>query len=729
MLRKFILVLVGVVLFSSLAEAQLNYTVRNEFREPHPTNAANGGLRTNGGVLLINGVQQPSGFSSASSAPLTFSPVEQDFQATSKVYRRIYNPLEDKDGGFRQGTQVLTLNPTYTTLSSSGNLNLTIKYRNRYKVNTTAQTEFDGNIANVGNESQIPQYESGTVFAPTSFTASNGRLHYFINYADGSPNQSRTVTPVDDQNELAAYKAHRYSNLSTATASSGSQKRLAFDASLNRSVMVYESQGKIYLITRSGNGAWSGERLIGEGRNPAVDAKNGYLSIVYVRVLPEGFFPQRIVALRTYEWSPSTSRYEIFGNENEYVTFESTYGFDALINENTQPSIVLGFQNTLADLLIFFDGSAFNGFQYQSGIFYARAGVLLGGGYILQGARAIPSTLVNDASRSLVRYPSAALLPSGNAAIVWQLGTFPYGDGIRYAETNAFNIFSEMTLPIVQPTVNYQFPTIAVSMSGEKHIAWQAHNHHLNLSVILYERLTAANGTTPLTQLQLGYSNHAKPSINWANNSTTILAESGSTAFAISKPDGQGFSAFSSFAGRAPNIVVSGSKRYCYTTGSGSPYQIQFGEISTGGGQSPPAERGVGGSSGTISPIATTLGGSPVTPVAPSFQLAERMTARLATASENAPAFLELTLADVALNGNSRTGLTFHHLGASLLEDGATLAPTSLFQTLKSRSFTIADSLTQISAVVKVHSERLYDLTQNRPVQLAVELFNAQTNQ
>jgi hypothetical protein len=165
------------------------------------------------------------------------------------------------------------------------------------------------------------------------------------------------------------------------------------------------------MITRSGNGAWSGEQFIGEGRNPAVDAKNGYLSIVYVRVLPEGFLPQRVGFLKTYQWSSSTSRYETFGDENGYwIRFESN---DALINADTQPSVVLGFQNTVADLLIVFDGSAFNGGQYQSGVFYARAGVLFGGAYFLQSARVIPSTLVNDASRSLVRYPSAALLPSG----------------------------------------------------------------------------------------------------------------------------------------------------------------------------------------------------------------------------------------------------------------------------------------------------------------------------
>jgi len=729
MLRNLILTIIGIMLFSSLAEAQLNYTVRNEFREPHPTNAPNGGLRTNGGILLVNGVQQPSGFSSSTSQPVTFTSVEQDFQATNKTYRRIFNPILNRDGGWvdNDNNTVVSLQPSYGVFFTSGNLNLTIKYRNRYKVNTTAQTEFDGIIANVGNETQIPQYESEMLFAPTSFTSSSGRLYYFMNFADGSPNQSRMVTPVDDQNETAIYKAHRHSNLSTATASSGSQKRLAFDASLNRSVMVYESQGKIYMITRSGNGAWSGEQFIGEGRNPAVDAKNGYLSIVYVRVLPEGFLPQRVGFLKTYQWSSSTSRYETFGDENGYwIRFESN---DALINADTQPSVVLGFQNTVADLLIVFDGSAFNGGQYQSGVFYARSGVLFGGAYFLQSARVIPSTLVNDASRSLVRYPSAALLPSGRAAIVWQ--SYPLGTGnppIRYAETDAFNVFNEMSLPIDQTyqTVNYQFPTIAVSANGEKHIAWQALNHHFNLSVILYERLTASNGTTPLTQLQLGYSNHYKPSINWASSSTTILAESGTTSFAISKPDGQGFGSFTTFVGRAPNIVASGSKRYCYTTGAGVPYHIQFGEINTSGGGSAQERTLSGGNSGTISPIAMTLGGSP-TPTAPSFQLAERVTARLS--SEQASAFLELTLADVALNGRSRTGLTFHHLGASLLEDSATLTPQNIFKKLKSRAFVVADSITQISAVVKVRSDALYGLTSNANPQLAVELFNAETHQ
>jgi len=112
-----------------------------------------------------------------------------------------------------------------------------------------------------------------------------------------------------------------------------------------------------------------------------------------------------------------------------------------------------------------------------------------------------------------------------------------------------------------------------------------------------------------------------------------------------------------------------------------------------------------------------TLGGSP-TPTAPSFQLAERVTARLS--SEQASAFLELTLADVALNGRSRTGLTFHHLGASLLEDSATLTPQNIFKKLKSRAFVVADSITQISAVVKVRSDALYGLTSNANPQLAV---------
>ncbi len=203
MLRNLILTIIGAMLFSSLAEAQLNYTVRNEFREPDPTNAASGGLRTNGGVLLINGNQQPSGFSSATFQPVTFSSVEQDFQATTKVYRRIFNPRSDRDGGWLDvdANQKVSYEPTYGVFFTGGNLSLTIKYRNRYKVNTAAQTEFDGVIANVGNETQIPQYESGTLFAPTSFTSSNGRLHYFMRYPDGSTNQSRSVAPVDDQNE------------------------------------------------------------------------------------------------------------------------------------------------------------------------------------------------------------------------------------------------------------------------------------------------------------------------------------------------------------------------------------------------------------------------------------------------------------------------------------------------------------------------------------------------
>jgi hypothetical protein len=88
---------------------------------------------------------------------------------------------------------------------------------------------------------------------------------------------------------------------------------------------------------------------------------------------------------------------------------------------------------------------------------------------------------------------------------------------------------------------------------------------------------------------------------------------------------------------------------------------------------------------------------------------------------------LALTLADVGLNGSSRTGLTYHDLGANLLPDTLALSASNVFSLLKSRQFTLADTVNQMTATVKVHSKALYDLTQNNPVQLSVELFNVAT--
>jgi hypothetical protein len=109
------------------------------------------------------------------------------------------------------------------------------------------------------------------------------------------------------------------------------------------------------------------------------------------------------------------------------------------------------------------------------------------------------------------------------------------------------------------------------------------------------------------------------------------------------------------------------------------------------------------------------------------FITLERTTGVLSNQTETAS--LALTLADVGLNGNSRTGLTYHDLGANLLPDTLALSPSNVFSLLKSRKFSRADTINQVSATVKVHSKSLYDLTQNNPVQLAVELFNAETNQ
>ncbi len=598
-----------------------------------------------------------------------------------------------------------------------------------------AFAEFQGATSSALPLANPTAFDMGTA-EPTPQTALtiSGQPYNFMSWGkndlptDFSPQVNAQFVPIRSRDLHFFFKRQNRSSNTDATGGGG-QRRMAVDESSGRIFRVYQSEiydgsATVPIIVAhasTNNGAtWEREQLIGFGTNPALDVKNGWVVISYLETT------SGVTKVRTKFGVGSSNPSGIF------INWQPSSAVTSEVVADTKPSVkIRGFlpvpeglpeqeieMNHIAvpEVIIAFDKK--NGNNSQLTI--ARGGRFQ--------SYFFTETVLHNSGGTVLTNPAIEALPNNNIAVVWQLGSFPVGgDGVRYAEFNGSTFTPNFALPIVHPTVNYQFPTIAVSASGEKHIAWQAHNHHLNLSVILYERLTATNATTPLTQLQLGYSNHAKPSINWANNSATILAESGSTSFAISKPDGQGFTAFSTFSGRAPSIVASGSKRYCYTTGSAVPYQIQFGEISTGGEQSPPTERSVGGSSGTISPIATTLGGSPASSVAPSFQLAERVTARLATQDESG--FLELTLADVGLNGNSRAGLTFHPLGALLLEDASLLAPTSIFQTLKSRSFAIADSLTQISAVVNVRSANLRGLLGNATPQLAVELFNAQTNQ
>jgi hypothetical protein len=555
------------------------------------------------------------------------------------------------------------------------------------------------------------QNQSFTYNTPLTQTI-NGRLYNFVSYTDGV-GQGRFVSPSYNLPTRydALYKAPLMSNLSNATQGGNARSYVTSQSgSVRRELQVYESDGRVYLLYSSNGGStWQVERYVGEGKKPSIAIKDNAVVVTYV-------------AFENDSYKIKVKFYKLENNQLIGIT-NSSVNNHSLPNakESTHPSVQIITTNALTDVIefcVFYDGYLYD----QHGVYVGVASRTVNSITFSWASQSVPLST----GSAFYRNPSTAILPNGNIAVVWQSGNFPYGDGIRYAEFNGSTFTTNFALPIVHPTVNYQFPTIAVSASGEKHIAWQALNHHVGLSVILYERLTASNGTTPLTQLQLGYSNHYKPSINWASSSTTILAESGTTSFAISKPDGQGFGSFTTFVGRVPNIVASGSKRYCYTTGAGVPYHIQFGEINTSGGGSAQERTLSGGNSGTISPVAMTLGGSP-TPTAPSFQLAERVTARLS--SEQASAFLELTLADVALNGRSRTGLTFHHLGASLLEDSATLTPQNIFKKLKSRAFVVADSITQISAVVKVRSDALYGLTSNANPQLAVELFNAETHQ
>ncbi len=569
-------------------------------------------------------------------------------------------------------------------------------------VNVTKQYEFNGSL------SMSPIFEYGLNPVALSVPLEenfSGRLYRFVKWSDGSRSNSRFISDPGVTSLTAEYKAKLLSSIPDASAQ-GAQRRVVHDEIANRTYAVYESNGKIWITCLVNGSSLSAEYLVDEGKNPSIDVRGGNIAIAYLSggtvrtkflFFLNGTFLERDLGIT------QPSHIAIQNSKPVISLFTGSMGiilYDAIVNNEKCVLYHLGIENS-------------SNWSWSGGTLLANS----------------------ITSSNLCSFPSVIRLSSDKACVIWQKYISVSADQASLEYTEITSLGSQSTTTVVSYFGGYQSfgimnqrnPTIAVEPNGTKHIAWEATDINTFRNVVVYASIPS-NNTPPtvLTKFDLGNYGAIEPTINWANNSVSLMFKGYGINF-TSKPTNTigSWSALQYFSGNAPNIVASGSKRYAYTTGSASPYQIQFGEISTGGGGSAQERTLSGGNSGTISPVATTLGGTP-TPT-PSFQLAERITARLS--SEDASAFLELTLADIALNGRSRAGLTFHHLGASLLEDGTTLTPQTVFKTLKSRSFTIADSVTQVSAVVKVRSETLYGLTSNANPQLAVELFNAETNQ
>ncbi len=280
--------------------------------------------------------------------------------------------------------------------------------------------------------------------------------------------------------------------------------------------------------------------------------------------------------------------------------------------------------------------------------------------------------------------------------------------------------------------------TITLDSLNNKHIAWDAFQSALNTQVLIYRSISANNQSiSPSTRLYSQNGGYRKPSLNFFNGTVSLVwqTDDGWTAFGSRQLNNSNWYSFGFQQGwSSATTTIRGVKRFVRTKTGNAPYFIAQSAITVsgtpGGGETPPGEGGQartlsgGGSDAEVQ--SQTLGGG-VGQDDVLFFPVERITGVLSNQTETSS--LALTLADVGLNGNSRTGLTYHDLGANLLPDTLALSPSNVFSLLKSRKFSRADTINQVSATVKVHSKSLYDLTQNNPVQLAVELFNAETNQ
>ena len=268
--------------------------------------------------------------------------------------------------------------------------------------------------------------------------------------------------------------------------------------------------------------------------------------------------------------------------------------------------------------------------------------------------------------------------------------------------------------------------------SNHRHIAWQAldHSHPYGAqTVILYKALPTWNDPSqPLTKF-LYYDSKANPSIGFANGTVSLVWDySAGTCFGATRNTSGTWGSWQNFLGEAPNLMQTGAKQIAHAKANGGLFDVKLTSLSGGGGSA--QERGLsGGGKGNGVQAVTNSGSVGNDNGGESISVKARTSALLFKENEDLvkTAWLDLTLADVGLNGNSRTGLTYHDLGANLLPDTLALSANNVFSLLKSRRFTRADTINQVSATVKVHSKSLYELTQNNPVQLAVELVNATT--
>ncbi|MFQ3609658.1 MAG: T9SS type A sorting domain-containing protein [Chloroherpetonaceae bacterium] len=598
-------------------------------------------------------------------------------------------------------------------------------------VNVTKQYE-GGTFAN----QTISQYTPSTTVTVNPTETIGAHTYPFIAWSDGNTDLSRTITVPGVTSLIAEYKGFRLSNIPDLAGKSGGSRTVAIDVSnSNLWYQVYESNNAIWLSHSTNAGAsWQPEVKLGDGKNPSM--ANG--GAVWVNVLNGG------IDFRTVGF--------LDGNLNLGSIWSSI-----LHNPGQPPSLYIDPIPDAHPCIAYkheSDGSwsyyivyehrlrqGFTNNYPNTELRLIRLG-FLSSGFGVKSLHTVPNSLY--AQQYVLLYPAIAVDNAINqnvntpATIVWQNYLPSVSDGIKVCEANLVNgsfVFgAQHTFAAGQSsTVQYQKPTIVLDASNHRHIAWQAldHSHPYGArTVILYKGLPTWNDPSqPLTKF-LYYDGKTNPSIGFANGTVSLVWDySGGTCYGATRSTSGSWGAWQSFLGEEPRLMQTGTKQIAHAKANSGLFDVKLTSLSGGGGSA--QERGLsGGGKGGGSQVVTNSGGTGGNESGgESISAKERIGALLYKENEQmiSTARLELTLSDVGLNGSSRTGLTYHDLGANLLPDTLALSPSSVFSLLKSRRFTLADTINQITATVKVHSERLYDLTQNHPVQLAVELFNVST--
>jgi subtilisin family serine protease len=388
----------------------------------------------------------------------------------------------------------------------------------------------------------------------------------------------------------ARYKGRLLSSEADATGNSG-QRRLAKDhASPNIYHLVYESAGKIWYAYSMDNGAtFTKEQFVGSGHSPSISAGqlgamiayNNYGSIV-VRYAN--------IDYQTYTSFALTSDIETVGREANInakpcalVTDWHGYGLrDGLIafesyDEIDDTKLIVArrrpyYNHPNWTTLIHVPDS-----QVQQGNLEMNPAF---GHFYVQTRKA------DDTMKTYVVWNS-----SGSSSLAEGCDPIRIAVIHHYIQSPSVSISNPIALPIdlTYNHVYFEKPTISVDQNDNKRIAWEAFNHTIGRKTIFTVFLSGGNSSSIATVFSDVHADLSRPSLNWANNSTSMLFQSGNgfhraTSVSGSYYSGPGWGSITQYHGNAAGIVASGSKRYAFTTGTTAPYQIQLGEVGAGRG-------------------------------------------------------------------------------------------------------------------------------------------------